>query len=112
MTPDHCVSYIGCRKRIGQEGVTVLHPLTRAAKLKLKGQPSVEGIRAAEFEKTVHKLGDGVNKKQLRAVEELSKVRTPPQWVTRSFDGSTLVRGCLRDTCTWRARQCELGWVK
>ncbi|KAF5843797.1 glutamyl-tRNA reductase precursor [Dunaliella salina] len=33
----------------------------------------VEGIRAAEFEKTVHKLGDGVNKKQLRAVEELSK---------------------------------------
>eukprot|EP00967_Tisochrysis_lutea_P146623 scaffold277106_cov17-Tisochrysis_lutea.AAC.1 len=42
MTPDHCVSYIGCRKRIGQEGVTVLHPLTRAAKLKLKGQPSVK----------------------------------------------------------------------
>lgn len=35
----------------------------------------VESIRAAEFEKAVHKLGDGVNKKQLRAVEELSKVR-------------------------------------
>lgn len=35
----------------------------------------VESIRASEFEKAVHKLGDGVNKKQLRAVEELSKVR-------------------------------------
>lgn len=36
--------------------------------------PQVEGIRAAEFEKAAHKLGDGVTKKQLRAVEELSKV--------------------------------------
>jgi len=35
----------------------------------------VETIRASEFEKAVHKLGDGVNKKQLRAVEDLSKVR-------------------------------------
>lgn len=34
----------------------------------------VEGIRASEFEKAVNKLGDSVNKKQLRAVEDLSKV--------------------------------------
>ena len=34
----------------------------------------VEGIRAAEFERAVNRLGDGVTKKQLRAVEDLSKV--------------------------------------
>lgn len=32
-----------------------------------------EGIRAAEFEKAINKLGEGLNKKQLKAVEELSK---------------------------------------
>lgn len=32
-----------------------------------------EAIRSSEFEKAVNKLGDGFSKKQLRAVEELSK---------------------------------------
>lgn len=32
-----------------------------------------EAIRASEFEKAVSKLGEGLNKKQLKAVEELSK---------------------------------------
>lgn len=32
-----------------------------------------ENIRAAEFEKAIGKLGEGMNKKQLKAVEELSK---------------------------------------
>lgn len=32
-----------------------------------------ESIRAAEFEKAIHRLGDGLSKKQLKAVEELSK---------------------------------------
>lgn len=32
-----------------------------------------ETIRAAEFEKAAHRLGEGLSKKQLKAVEELSK---------------------------------------
>ncbi len=32
-----------------------------------------ESIRAAEFEKVMNKLGEGMNKKQAKAVEELSK---------------------------------------
>lgn len=32
-----------------------------------------ETIRAGEFEKAMNKLGDGLSKKQLKAVEELSK---------------------------------------
>ncbi len=32
-----------------------------------------ESIRATEFEKAVNKLGEGLSKKQLKAVEELSK---------------------------------------
>jgi glutamyl-tRNA reductase len=32
-----------------------------------------ESIRAAEFEKAMSRLGDGLSKKQLKAVEELSK---------------------------------------
>ena len=32
-----------------------------------------ESIRTAEFEKAISKLGDGLTKKQARAVEELSK---------------------------------------
>ncbi len=32
-----------------------------------------ESIRSSEFEKAMHKLGDGMSKKQLKAVEELSK---------------------------------------
>jgi glutamyl-tRNA reductase len=32
-----------------------------------------ENIRASEFEKAVNKLGEGLSKKQLKAVEELSK---------------------------------------
>lgn len=32
-----------------------------------------EAIRAAEFEKAMSRLGDGCSKKQLKAVEELSK---------------------------------------
>jgi glutamyl-tRNA reductase len=32
-----------------------------------------ENVRASEFEKAVGKLGEGLNKKQLKAVEELSK---------------------------------------
>lgn len=32
-----------------------------------------ENIRAAEFEKAINKLGEGLSKKQLKAVEELSK---------------------------------------
>lgn len=32
-----------------------------------------ENIRSTEFEKTLNKLGDGLTKKQLKAIEELSK---------------------------------------
>lgn len=32
-----------------------------------------EAIRAAEFDKAMSRLGDGISKKQLKAVEELSK---------------------------------------
>lgn len=42
-------------------------PTIKALRLK------AESIRSAEFEKALHKLGEGVNKKQLKVVEELSK---------------------------------------
>lgn len=42
-------------------------PTIKALRLK------AEAIRSAEFDKTANKLGEGVNKKQLKAVEELSK---------------------------------------
>lgn len=32
-----------------------------------------ENIRAGEFEKALNKMGDGLSKKQLKAIEELSK---------------------------------------
>lgn len=32
-----------------------------------------EAVRAAEFEKTLSRLGEGMSKKQLKAIEELSK---------------------------------------
>lgn len=66
-----------------------------------------EAIRAAEFEKALSRLGEGMSKKQMKAIEELSKgivnkllhgPMTALRWVEATAEGSYCY-SCRQCTC-------------